>query len=82
MPPQQADAETDANDIRPDEIDGYEWARKRADDIGEGTLLPGHCHEVYELREKAGYSLNIDRTYYAAVMIDDGDIDWQPPVRE
>lgn len=78
MAPEQTEAGRDANDIQPYDIEGYEWNRVRGDDVGEGTLLPGHCHEVYELREKAGYTLDIEQTYYVAVVVDDGDIDFYP----
>lgn len=66
--------EADHFGIEPYEIPGYEWERKTGDEIGEGTLFPGHSGEVWELVERCGYSMDASSTYYIAVMVADGSL--------
>lgn len=59
-------------------VEGYEWEQTGGHEIEEGTLLPGHGSDIWEVREKAGYSLDLEKTYYVTMMVDDGDYDFLP----
>lgn len=66
----------DALGIPKYDIEGYDWHRTPADEIGEGDLLPGQCEEVYKIQQEAGYSISLDETYYVTLLVDKGDMSW------
>lgn len=70
---------SDSTGMTPYDIDGYDWELKDVKTVDKGTLLPGECEEVYEVKREAGLNLSGDTRHLLTIMVDDGSLTWMAP---